>query len=167
MAEPVIERVAAPTAEIRRLVAALDATLSGEYAPEQRHGLSLEAIFQPPMRFFLARLGGEAVGCGGVALFEDFAEVKRMFVVEGARGQGVAQALLARIEAEAREAGLDVLRLETGDRQLAAMRVYDRAGFRSCPAFGAYRAMPVAATVTSVFLEKPLAAAAGRAPRPG
>ena len=52
MAEPVIERVAAPTAEIRSLVAALDATLSGEYAPEQRHGLSLEAIFQPPMRLW-------------------------------------------------------------------------------------------------------------------
>jgi hypothetical protein len=37
--------------------------------------LDIDAIFQPHIRFFLARLGGEAVGCGGVAFFRDFAEV--------------------------------------------------------------------------------------------
>jgi putative acetyltransferase len=100
-------------------------------------------------------------GAVWVAFFADFAEVKRMYVREMARGRGVAQALLARIENEAREAGLRVLRLETGDRQIAALRFYQGAGFRLCPAFGAYAAMPPHAIVTSVFLEKRLDLPAG------
>ena len=89
----------APTAtdEVRALIGELDAVLSAEYPPEQRHGLAVDAIFQPHVRFFLARRQGVAVGCGGVALFPDYAEVKRMFVHHTARGQGVADALLERI----------------------------------------------------------------------
>ena len=147
---------AAPTAteEVRSLVGELETVLSAEYPPEQRHGLALDAIFQPHIRFFLARLRGAAVGCGGVALFSDFAEVKRMYVRDVARGQGVAGAILARIEEEVRDAGLSLLRLETGERQVAAMRFYARAGFRRCPAFGAYALMAPQSIATSVFFEK-------------
>jgi putative acetyltransferase len=154
-----IEAVPTPTDEVAILIGELDEVLSAEYPPEQRHGLALDAIFQPHVRFFLARRRGAAVGCGGVALFADFAEVKRMYVRDAARGQGVAQALLARIEAEARAAGRPVLRLETGDRQEAAMRLYARAGFCRCGAFGTYASMAPAAIATSVFFEKPLGAA--------
>ena len=148
----------APTAtdEVRALVEELEAVLSAEYPREQRHGLSLDAIFQPHIRFFLARLDGVAVGCGGVALFPDFAEVKRMYVRDAVRGRGVAQALLARLETAAADAGLSELRLETGDRQIAAMRLYARAGFRRCAAFGDYAAMAPQAIATSVFFEKQL-----------
>ena len=149
---------AAPTAteEVRSLIGELDTVLSAEYTPVQQHGLALDAIFQPHIRFFLARLRGAAVGCGGVALFSDFAEVKRMYVRDPARGQGVADAMLARIEQEVRDAGLSLLRLETGDRQVAAMRFYARAGFRRCPAFGAYALMAPQSIATSVFFEKPI-----------
>ncbi len=153
----IVEEVRSATADVRVLIGELDRTMAAEYGPEQRHGLSLDAIFQPPVHFFLARLGGAAVGCGGVALFEGFAEVKRMYVRESARGRGVAQAVLARIETEARNHGVDVLRLETGDRQSAAMRLYERAGFHRCEAFGAYAAMLPEAVATSVFFEKRLA----------
>jgi putative acetyltransferase len=142
------------TDEVRLLVGELEAVLAAEYPPEQRHGLALDAIYQPYIRFFIARLRGAAVGCGGVALFADFAEVKRMYVRDGARRQGVADAILARIEAEVSGAGLSVLRLETGDRQVAALRFYARSGFRKCPAFGAYASMAPRSVATSVFLEK-------------
>jgi len=89
---------------------------------------------------------------------EYFAEVKRMYVRPHARGRGVAQAVLARIEAEARGAGLSVLRLETGVRQADSIRLYERWGFRKCTAFGAYAQMPAQAIVTSVFYEKPIGA---------
>jgi len=128
-----IELAPAPTAEISELVGALDRALSAEYPPEQRHVLALDAIFQPHIRFFLARLDGAAVGCGGVA-----------------------QALLARIATEAQSAGRGVLRLETGNRQVAALRLYTQAGFRPCAAFGAYAAMATEAIATSVFMEKRL-----------
>jgi putative acetyltransferase len=152
-----VELVASPSDDVRALIAELEDALAAEYPPEQRHGLSIDAIFQPHVRFFVARLEGRAAGCGGVALFADFAEVKRMYVRPQARGRGVADAVLARVEAEARAAGLALLRLETGDRQLAAMRFYERSGFRRCDPFGAYAAMPAAAITTSVFYEKPVA----------
>ncbi len=148
--------VTVATDEVRALVGELDQVLSAEYPPEQRHGLALESIFQRNIRFFIARLNGEPVGCGGVALFGDFAEVKRMYVRDGARGHGVAQALLRRIETETAAADLSMLRLETGNRQYAAQRLYQRAGFRRCEPFGTYAAMPPAATATSVFYEKRL-----------
>jgi putative acetyltransferase len=154
-----VELIASPSDDVRALIAELEEALAAEYPPEQRHGLSVDAIFQPHIRFFVARVDGRAVGCGGVALFPDLAEVKRMYVRPEARGRGVADAVLARLEAEARVAGLAVLRLETGDRQLAAMRFYERAGFRRCGAFGAYTAMPRSAIATSVFYEKPVAPA--------
>jgi len=142
------------TAEVRGLVGELEAALSAEYPPEQRHGLRLDAIFQPHIRFFVASVDGVAVGCAGIALFEHFAEIKRMYVREAARRRGVAQALLARLETEARAAGLNVLRLETGDRQLAAIHFYRRCGFRPRSAFGDYTAMPPRSIATSVFFEK-------------
>lgn len=150
----VITQATAPTDEVRSLVAELEETLAAEYPPEQRHGLVLDALFQPHIRFFLARREGVAVGCAGVALCENFAEVKRMYVRPAARGSGVADALLARIEAVTRDAGLARLCLETGDRQLAAMRVYGRAGFVRCAPFGPYAAMSPTSIATSVFFEK-------------
>ena len=151
-----VEAALTATDEVRQLVGELETVLAVEYPPEQRHGLALDAIFQPQVRFFLARRQGTAVGCGGVALFADYAEVKRMYVRPSARGQGVAEAILARIEQEVRDNKLTVLRLETGDRQFAAMRLYVRAGFRECPAFGDYALKPPQAIAASVFFEKRL-----------
>jgi putative acetyltransferase len=155
-----VELVPSLTDEVRDLIGELDQILSAEYTPEQRHGLALDAIFEPNIRFFLARLNGVAVGCGGVAFFADFAEVKRMYVRDGARGRGVAHVLLARIEQEVLNAGVVLLRLETGARQLAALRFYQRTGFQLCAAFGAYATMPWQAVVTSVFMQKQLGAPA-------
>jgi putative acetyltransferase len=156
-----IERVTAPTDDVRVLISELEQVLGAEYPPEQRHGLSLDAIFQPHIQFFVAHSDTGAVGCGGVALFADLAEVKRMYVRPAARGQGVAEALLDRIEAAVRETGLVRLCLETGDRQLAAIRLYDRAGFSRCSAFGDYAAMPTETIAASIFFEKYLRAADG------
>jgi len=155
-----VEVVRTATDEVRDLIDQLDRALAGDYLPEQQHGLPLDAIFQPHVRFFIARLNGVAVGCGGVALFATFGEVKRMFVRDDARGRGIARALLLRIEAETKSSGLDLLRLETGIEQHAAMRLYERAGFQRCDAFGEYAAMTPQAIATSIFYEKRLGGAA-------
>jgi putative acetyltransferase len=154
-----VERALSPTGDVRALIGELDLELSRHYPPEQRHGLKLDAIFQPHVRFFVARMGNAAVGCGGVALFADFAEVKRMYVRDGARGRGVADAVLARLAAQALDAGLTLLRLETGTQQAAAIRFYRRSGFDLCAAFDPYASMPPYAVATSVFMERRLSVA--------
>jgi putative acetyltransferase len=149
-----IALVPAPDDDIRDLIGELNDELSSLYTAEQRHGLALDAIFQPHIRFFVARSGGMAVGCGGVALFDGFAEIKRMYVRQTWRGKGVADAVMTRLVKEAVSSGRGLLRLETGSASLAAIRFYDRLGFRICDAFAPYTGMPPASIITSVFMEK-------------
>ena len=149
-----IERIQAPTDDARTLVDELEAELSAQYPPENRHGYVIARLFRPNVAFYIARLDGKPVGCGGVAFEDGFAELKRMYVRPAARGRGVARAVLARLEQEARARGVTRLTLETGDAQLAAVRFYERAGFTRCAAFGAYKDMPTASIQRSVFFEK-------------
>lgn len=150
--------VSVPDADIRALIGELNDELGALYSAEQRHGLDLNAIFQPHIRFFVARRGGVALGCGGVALFGGFAEIKRMYVRPSARGQGVADAVMDRLTAETVLSGRSLLRLETGVYSGAAIAFYRRSGFAACGAFEPYSAMPAQAVVTSVFMEKPISA---------
>jgi putative acetyltransferase len=101
-------------------------------------------------------LDGKAMGCGGVALLGDYAEVKRMYAREPARGRGIGKALLANLEAEARNAGRSPLRLETGIHQTAAITLCERWGFRPRGPFGPYAELPPNAIATSLFYEQPL-----------
>lgn len=150
----VVEHVPTPTDDARRLIEELDAELNAAYAAEQRHGLDFSRIFRPGILFFIARLDGEPAGCGGVAIEDGFAELKRMYVRPRLRGRGVAEAIIARLESEAAACGVRRMVLETGDAQLAAMRFYQRVGYAPCDAFGEYAAMPPGAIVRSIFLEK-------------
>jgi putative acetyltransferase len=130
--------------------------LGAAYEAHQRHGLSIEQLIEPHVRFFMARLDGIAVGCGGVAMFDDYAEVKRMYTRPVTRGRGIAKAVLHKIEDEARGAGKSVLRLETGTYQQEAIGLYEAMGFQPRGPFGPYAAMPAHNIETSLFFEKVL-----------
>jgi GNAT superfamily N-acetyltransferase len=96
---------------------------------------------------------GTAVGCGALRhLGGDVAELKRMYVVPDARGRGVSKAVLSELETAARARGWTTLRLETGPRQPEAVRLYERAGYRPIPAFGAY--VGAADAEHSLFFER-------------
>jgi putative acetyltransferase len=151
-----LERAPTPTPEIVALLDALNRALDVGYAPDQKHALSVDQLFQPNIRFFIARIDGAAVACGGIGLYDGYAELKRMYAKPEARGKGVAKSVLARLEAEAREAGLTLVRIETGNLQVEAIRFYEREGYVKCAAFGLYAAMPANAIATSVFYEKRL-----------
>jgi putative acetyltransferase len=148
--------VSAPTEDVRDLIAQLNAELSALYTDAQCHGLAVQHLFQPHIRFFVAYADGRAIGCGGIALLDGFAELKRMYVRKDWRGRGVADQLVAKLTAETIASGRELLRLETGSHSYAALRFYDRCGFQPCTAFEPYTRMPPPSTVTSVFLEKRL-----------
>jgi putative acetyltransferase len=151
-----IEQAPAPTPEVVELLAELDAALAGPYAADQAHALSVEQLFQPDVRFFVARLEGVAVACGGIGFYDGYAELKRMYSRPSVRGRGVAKAILRHLEASARAAGVPVVRIETGVFQEEALRFYEGAGYRRCDAFGPYAKLPARAIETSIFYEKPV-----------
>jgi putative acetyltransferase len=140
--------------DARRLIAALDAGLAELYLPEQRFGPNLKAEHIEAGRgtFVVAREDGGAVGCGALRLLDPTtAEVKRMYVVPDHRGKGVGWAVLASLEAAARELAVRRLVLETGIYQEAAISLYRRAGFTQIDCWGEY-----ASASTSICFEKSL-----------
>jgi GNAT superfamily N-acetyltransferase len=83
------------------------------------------------------------VGCGGLRhLGGGTGEVKRMYVAPTHRGSGAAGLILQTLEDWAREQNWHTLRLETGDRQPAAVRFYTRTGYTRIPNFGPYAQVP-------------------------
>lgn len=144
-----VERADQP--EVTALLLQARALMAGLYPPESCHGLDLDAYASPEVTLFVARAGGVAVGCGALQRHSDgSAEVKSMFVLPEARGRGIGRAILETIEA-ALPGEVAALRLETGIKQEAAIRLYKAAGFRRRGPFGRYRDDPL-----SVFMEKPL-----------
>jgi putative acetyltransferase len=139
--------------EVAALLDAADARSAALYPAESRHGLTRESLVRQGVRFFVARMAGRAVGCGGyLPGAGGCAEVKRIFVDAEARGLGIGRALMRHVEAQARAEGTVVLQLETGVQSVEALGLYRSLGYAERGPFGAYRPDPL-----SVFMEKPLA----------
>jgi putative acetyltransferase len=140
--------------DAQRLIAALDAGLTELYPPDQRFGPNLKAAHLEGGRgaFLVAREGGRAVGCGAIRLIDPTtAEAKRMYVEPDRRGRGIGRAMLAGLEAAARQLGARRLVLETGIHQKAAIALYRHAGFMPVDCWGEYATSP-----TSICFEKAL-----------
>jgi GNAT superfamily N-acetyltransferase len=91
----------------------------------------------PPTGDFLVVVrDGRLVGCGGLkGLGDEACEIKRMYIAPDARGTGLARQLLEALEARAREIGYSIARLDTADRQPAALPLYEGAGYRRIPPY--------------------------------
>jgi GNAT superfamily N-acetyltransferase len=132
------------TPDAKALIAELEAELEPHYPRESRHGYSVEKLLAEAVAFYLIRADGIPAGCGGIKIVgTDYAEVKRMYVRPQYRGSGFARLLLEHLADYARSRGSNVLRLETGIHQRAAIGLYESMGFRRIPPFGDYREDPL------------------------
>ena len=141
------------TPDAKLLIHELQTHLESFYPPESRHGFSVQKLIAENVAFFVLRADGQPAGCGGVKLVgRDYGELKRMYVRPQFRGSGFGQKILDHLASHARAHGVTLLRLETGIHQKAAIRLYERAGFRRIPPFGPYTNDPL-----SLCYEKQLA----------
>lgn len=156
MPEIDIESLDPDTDEVRELIAASDAFYEGLYPAESNHLEALDDLKNRNVVFLGCRLDGELVASGAAKLMNDdgcYAEIKRVFVVDGFRGRGLSASLMRRLEAELRARGVELFRLETGILQPQALGLYRKLGYQQCAAFGGYAPDPL-----SVFMEKRVAA---------
>ncbi|MGR6913169.1 GNAT family N-acetyltransferase [[Actinomadura] parvosata] len=133
-----IEERPAADAELAALLDAAFAELVARYGPEGRSQVKEGA------RFLVASIDGQAVGCGAVQPMDAVTgELKRMYVVPGRRGRGIATALLAALEDLARSLGYERLRLATGLRQPEAIALYERCAYTLTEPYGRYVDAPL------------------------
>lgn len=100
------------------------ATLPGKYAP-------------PEGRLYLARIQGSIAGCIALRkLDEGICEVKRLYLRESARGQGIGLALIEKLIDDARAIGYARMRLDTHPPKMGkAVSIYEAQGFYEIPPY--------------------------------
>lgn len=109
------------------------------------HAVTVANTGDAAIRFWLAFVDGEAVGCiGMMERSPEEGEIKTMHVKRAYRGRGVASELVEHILDEAAASGYARLVLETGRSEgfAASRKLYTRYGFALCDRFGPYENDP-------------------------
>ncbi|KAB8193483.1 GNAT family N-acetyltransferase [Nonomuraea phyllanthi] len=133
----IVERAPAD-AELAALLDAAFAELVARYGPDGRSSV------HPDARFLVAVIDEVAAGCAAVQPGEGgTSELKRMFVLPGHRGRGVARSLLKALEEFAAGLGYERMRLATGLRQPEAIALYESSGYQLTEPYGRYVGQPL------------------------
>jgi GNAT superfamily N-acetyltransferase len=136
--------------DARTLIGAVQQEYVRRYGGEDATPVDPADFAAPRGLFLVGYSDGQPVACGGWRAHESTdpgfadgdAEVKRMYVVPEARGNGCARALLAELERTAAERSRLRMVLETGTKQPEAIALYSSSGYSAIPAFGTYRNEP-------------------------
>ena len=144
------------TAEAQALIAELDAYQSALYPAKSNHLDSCETLQQDHVHFLGAFKQKnfereQLVATGAIKIFDEYAEIKRLYVLSIYRGQGIARRLVSALEDCAQNNGVQCTRLETGIHQAEAIKLYKTLGYRRISPFGTYANDPL-----SVFMGKKL-----------
>jgi putative acetyltransferase len=139
-----LQRTTGSDPRLAPLIALLDADLRSRYGATQALYAPLNHVKDDAPFVLAADADGSAIACGSFRPYDDSAvELKRMFTAPVARRRGVAKALIAELEAWARERGFTAAILETGTQQSEAIALYQHCGYAEIPAFPPYVGMPV------------------------
>jgi DNA-binding MarR family transcriptional regulator/GNAT superfamily N-acetyltransferase len=116
--------------------AELDRRFEHGFAVERALPAGAAELTPPAGLLLIARLRGEAVGCGGLKLHgAEPAEIKRLWISSAVRGAGLGRRLLARLEEAAVAAGATAVRLDTNRSLTEAIQLYRDSGYREVAAF--------------------------------
>jgi carbonic anhydrase len=90
----------------------------------------------PTSIFYIMEQLGQPIGMGGIRRVRDgIAEMKRVYVRDSAKGQGLGRALAERLIADARGFGYRTMFLDTAPTLATAIGLYERLGFSPIPAY--------------------------------
>jgi GNAT superfamily N-acetyltransferase len=114
---------------MRRYFAELDERFRQGFDPGPRTGEDDDTLRAPVGAFVVAVSDGRPIAGGGVRVYGDAAEIKRMWVDRAQRGAGLGSRLLRHLEDVARGLGHTVVRLDTNETLVDAIAMYERAGY--------------------------------------
>jgi GNAT superfamily N-acetyltransferase len=138
-----MELRAVPYEQARPLVEALVAEMIARYGGGSPSPSDPQEFVPPYGVFMVVSDGGVDLACGGVRKLRDnIGELKRMYVVPGARRRGISRLLLKELVDQARTLGYAELWLETGTAQPEAIALYESEGFQLITPYGQYKDDP-------------------------
>lgn len=70
------------------------------------------------------------IGLAEIDLFEDCAELQKLYLADRMKGSGTGYTMIRKIEEKARELGYRQMYLETHDNLPAAIHIYEKCGYR-------------------------------------
>lgn len=112
------------------LIETFDAYLWDRY-PELKKDYWGNNLIEFNANVLIVYLDEKPVACGCFKKYnEKSVELKRMFVLPEARGLGLAQLVIKELELEAKNQGFEVLILETLYKQIEAINLYQKTGFK-------------------------------------
>ncbi len=133
-----ILRTNADNVDLEELIRLLDADLAVRDGDEHSFYAQYNKLVNIH-HVVIAYKNNKAVGCGAIKEFDvATVEIKRMFVREENRGQGIATLMLSALEAWVKELNYTVCILETGKKQPEAISLYEKLGYVITPNFGQY-----------------------------
>lgn len=153
----------ADSAAARALLQARDVENFKLYPPEARFAIPADAHVEESVMFFIARENGAPIGCGALKRYDDYAEMKSVFLLPAARGKRLGQEIIRALEEAARDLCYDEVRLETGKLSPWAIKTYERAGYSRCARFGDYPEAPLSVYMRKRLSDRPPSPAAQRA----
>jgi putative acetyltransferase len=148
-----IKRVSPTDPQVSAFIDELDRFQKSLYPAESNHLDPREVLAQPNCRFLGAYHEGRLVGIGAAKMLGRYGELKRFYLADDFRGQGIAECIVAALEKWLYDNQVFRSFLETGIHQNAALRFYEKLGYTRCAPFGEYQPDPL-----SVFMTKNLAA---------
>lgn len=151
MSEPTIAIESPDQPEVQAMFDEARALYLGMYPGGRNRLPGIADLKKPGTTFWVVREDGAAIGCGALVENDGWGEIKRMYVVSAARRRNIGALILETIEDFAEKRDISLLRLETGERQAAAISLYRSHGYRGRGPFPGYRDDP-----NSVFMEKRL-----------
>jgi putative acetyltransferase len=126
---PEIKRTNSDNPDFRILTQELDLTLCELYGTKQEDYEEYNRIVNLDT-VVLAYEDGNPVGCGCFKKFnDDSIEIKRMFVKPQYRGKGIASRILYELETWGYELKYSYSILETGNKQMPAIEMYQGLGY--------------------------------------
>ena len=133
-----LKRTNSDDPDFRRLVVDLDRYLAEVDGDQHSYYAQFNGIADIP-NVVVAYESDEPIGCGAFKRYDDSSvEIKRMYVALNQRGKRVGAQILSELERWASELGFGSTILETGQRQVAAIALYEKSGYEVIPNYDQY-----------------------------
>lgn len=145
----IIQRTTSENPDFQKLVSELDAYLAIRNGEDNDFFVQFNQIYLLK-NVVVVYYNKIAIACGAIKEHQsDKVEVKRMFVPQAFRRNGIAQLVLKELENWAKELGYKKCILETGEDMKEAVGFYQKSHYKIIPNYGQYQKVE-----TSICFEK-------------